>query len=165
VPLKTFKLYSLSLLEGNGECVDQKLIPIQDGLIVNMENQKQTWYIEAVISKEYTDYFKKVKENKGHILVDVIITSKDNHPAAMITNVQTITELSNNISVLLEAKLALKRDVIIEDVLKDLVNEGYSEEQLLAEFHNKMENLAAHPQSALNTIYRSIKESGNYNLQ
>ncbi|KHF39714.1 YwpF-like family protein [Halalkalibacter okhensis] len=163
--MKTFKLYSLSLLEGKGECVDQRLIPIHDGLIINMENSNQTWYIEAVISKDYCEYFKEIKENKGHILVDVIITSKDNHPAAMITNVQTITELSEHISVLLEAKLALKRDVIIEDVLKDLVKEGYSEEQLLTEFRNKMENLAAHPQSALNTIYRSIKESGEYNLQ
>ncbi|GAE28338.1 hypothetical protein JCM9140_4558 [Halalkalibacter wakoensis JCM 9140] len=163
--VKTFKLYSLSLLEGKEGEVNQRLIPIEDGLIINMENQSQTWFIEAVIDHEYYDYFKKVKENSGHILVDVIITSKDNHPAAMITKVQTISKLSKGISVLLEAKLALKRDVIIEDVLKDLVNEGYSDEQLLTQFHNKMENLAAHPQSALNTIYRTIKENGQYNLQ
>ncbi|MDT8862993.1 YwpF-like family protein [Alkalihalobacillus sp. MEB130] len=163
--MKTFKLYSLSLLEGKEGKVNQKLIPIQDGLIVNMENPSQTWYIEAVISEDYYDYFREIEEEERHILVDVIITSKDNHPAAMITKVQTITKLTESISILLEAKLALKRDVIIEDVLKDLVSEGYSEEQLLTEFHNKMENLAAHPQSALDTIYRSIKESGQYNLQ
>ncbi|WP_332698066.1 YwpF family protein [Halalkalibacter lacteus] len=163
--MKTFKLYSISLLEGKDGNVHQKMIPIEDGLIINMENKQQTWYIEAVISHDYYDYFKKVKDQDGHILVDVIITSKDNHPAAMITSVQTLTELSESVSVLLEAKLALKKDVIIEDVLKDLVGQGFSEKRLLQEFKNKMENLAAHPQGALKTIYRSIKESGHYKLQ
>ncbi|MFC0562063.1 YwpF-like family protein [Halalkalibacter alkalisediminis] len=164
--MKTFKLYSLSLLEGKDGNVHQKMVPIEDGLIINMENQKQMWYIEAVISQEYKKYFQDVKTQKGHILVDVVITSKDNHPAAMITSVQSITELTDQkISILLEAKLALKKDDIIEDVLKDLVGRGFSNEALVQAFRNEMETLAAHPTSALNTIYRSIQESGLYKLQ
>ncbi|ARK31804.1 YwpF-like family protein [Halalkalibacter krulwichiae] len=164
--MKTFKLYSLSLLEGKDGNVHQKLVPIEDGLIINMENQDKLWYIEAVVSGDYFSYFNSVKENQGHVLVDVVITSKGNHPAAMITNVHTITKLSNeSISVLLEAKLALKKDDIIEDVLKELVQEGYSQEELLREFKNKMDNLATHPESALGTIYRSVQASGLYNLK
>ncbi|WP_227936515.1 YwpF-like family protein [Alkalihalobacillus deserti] len=164
--MKTFKLYSLSLLEGKNGNVHQKMIPIDDGLIINMENDKKMWYIEAVISQDYLKYFEDVKNQKGHILVDVVITSKDNHPAAMISSVQNITELAEqNISVLLEAKLALKKDDIIEDVLKDLVSRGFSSEALIQEFKNEMETLASHPKSALGTIYRSIQESGLYKLQ
>jgi hypothetical protein len=154
------------LLEGKAGNVDQKVIPIQDGLIINMENKKQMWYIEAVVSQEFEEYFLKVKEQEGHMLVDVVITSKDNHPAAMITKVQKITKLAEqNISILLEAKLALKKDDIIEDVLKDLVNKGFSNDELLQQFKSRMDNLKAHPQTALGTIYRAIQESGLYKLQ
>ncbi|GAE34232.1 YwpF-like family protein [Halalkalibacter akibai] len=164
--MKTFKLYSISLLEGKDGNVHQKMVPIEDGLIINMENQKQMWYIEAVVSEDYAEFFQRVKEKEEHILVDVVITSKDNHPAAMITSVQSITSLSNSkISVLLEAKLAVKKDDVIEDVLKDLVSRGFSEEALLEEFKTRMENLKAHPQSALGSIYRSIQQSGLYKLQ
>lgn len=164
--MKTFKLYSLSLLEGKDGNVHQKMVPIEDGLILNMENETKMWYIEAVISQEFLEYFQNVKNQDGHILVDVVITSKENHPAAMITSVQKITELSQEkISVLLEAKLALKKDDIIEDVLKELVSRGFSNEELIIAFRNEMETLAAHPKSALGTIYRSIQESGLYKLQ
>lgn len=164
--MKTFKLYSLSLLEGKDGNVHQKMVPIQDGLIINMENQKQIWYIEAVISQDFLEYFQDVQTQKGHILVDVVITSKNNHPAAMISSVQNITVLTEHkISILLEAKLALKKGDIIEDVLKDLVSRGFSNEELIQEFKNEMETLAAHPTSALGSIYRSIQESGLYKLQ
>ncbi len=162
--MKTFKLYSFCLLEGSLGKVEQKSIPIKDGLIINLENAEQTWYIDAVFSKDELDYFKRIHEQEQHILVDVIITSKDNHPAAMISSVQTITELSEHISVLFDAKLAMKKDDVVADVLEDLVKKGYTNGSLLSEFRGEMEKIAAHSQHSLDELYRSLQESGQYNL-
>ncbi|TWI56885.1 YwpF family protein [Halalkalibacter nanhaiisediminis] len=163
--MKTFKLYSFCLLEGKSGKVEKKPIPIQDGLIINLENSEHTWYIDAVFSADQFDYFKDLHEQGAHILVDVIITSKDNHPATMISSVQTITSLSEQISILFEAKLAKKKDDVVENVLEDLVEKGYKEDSLLSEFRSKMENLAAHSQQSLDELYRSLQNSGQYNLK
>lgn len=163
--MKTFKLYSICLLEGKSGKVEQKPIPIEDGLIINMENKEKTWFIDAVVSRDQLDYFKHIHEQKRHILVDVIITSKDNHPAAMITSVKTITELSDHVSILLEAKLAMKKDDMIENVLEDLVKKGYTKESLLNEFRSQIENLSSHSQHSLDELYLSLQESGQYNLK
>lgn len=163
--MKTFKLYAISLLEKLDGKVQLKKIPIQDGLIINMEDQKQSWFIEAVFDEEHYNYFKEAYDEKRHVVVDVIITSKDNHPAAMITSIQQITNLKEGISVLFDAKLALKKDDIIRDVLKDLVVQGYTSEQLISEFQYKIEGLSTHSQHTLDELYRLLQAKGGYNLQ
>ncbi|ERN52393.1 YwpF-like family protein [Alkalihalophilus marmarensis] len=163
--MKTFKLYSLCILEGSEGSIKQRAVPLKDGLIINMENEEHTWHIDAVMEESFKGYFEEIKQESGHLLVDAIITSKNNHPATMVTNVVTITDLSGGISVLLEAKLVLQKDEVIEDVIEDLVEEGLSGEQLVQEFKSRKENLAAHSENTLAEVYASLKESGNYQLK
>ncbi|WP_088104646.1 YwpF-like family protein [Halalkalibacter urbisdiaboli] len=162
--MKTFRLYSLSLLEKEEGEVVHKPIPVKDGLIINLENKEQTWYIDAVVSKEHKMYFENVREHNQNILVDVVITSKENHPAAMITSVSAITELSENFSILLEAKLVLRKDDIIEDVVETLVKEGFSGDAFFDEFKHRKEDLAVYSQRTLVEVYTLLKESGKYQL-
>ncbi|WP_100405183.1 YwpF family protein [Bacillus solitudinis] len=162
--MKTFKLYSLAILESVNGTVIQKPISVSNGLIINMENQEYIWYIDAVVSKEEELYFEQVQERKQNILVDVVITSKENHPAAMITSISAITKLSTGASILLEARLVLKKDDIIENMVENLVNEGFSGKTLFSEFKKRKENLAAHSQTTLDEVYRTLKESGKYQL-
>lgn len=162
--MKTFKLYSINLLEGQLGAVKQIPIEIKDGLIINMENKEKTWYIDAVFDREHLNYFKQLEEQGKHVLVEVIITSRDNHPAAMITKIDTITELSKHISVLFEGKLARKKGDSISNVLKLLVNEGHEGESLLSKFSDQIRTDAKYEQRALDNLYKTLKESGQYNL-
>ncbi len=74
-----------------------------------MENKAQTWFIEAVISNEYLSYFEQLKDEKKDLLVDVVITRRDNYPATMITQIAKITNLSEEISILLKANFVIKK--------------------------------------------------------
>lgn len=64
--MKTFKLISLQIVEG----ADLKDIELQDGLIINKEDDLSSWLIEAYISKSYLDYFKSGDE----MIVQVVIS-------------------------------------------------------------------------------------------
>lgn len=163
--MKTFKLYSFSLFERQQDKVVQVPIEITDGLIINMENADKTWYIDAVFSKDKLAYFQQIKEDGRNVLVDVIITSKDNHPAAMITTIRTITELSDGVSVLFKAKLAQKKDDVIENVLRSLIEKGYKENELVATFSNQIRNEGKHSEETLNDLYFTLQQSGQYNLR
>ncbi len=162
--MKTFKLYSISLLKGPVGEVQQIPISIKDGLIINMENPEKTWYIDAVFEREHLPFFHEVKMEEKHMLAEVIITSKDNPPAAMITKIDTITELSEHISVLFEANMASRRDDAIHDILKSLLDEGYQDSELLERFHCRLKNDPTHGKQSLNNLYKSLKKTGQYHL-
>ncbi|GAE32347.1 YwpF family protein [Alkalihalobacillus hemicellulosilyticus] len=162
--MKTFKLISLCVLDGKKGQVEQKIVPIEDGLIINMANP-HAWYIEAIVDKDQAKYFQMIYERRGNILVDVVITSKDNHPAAMITNVESVTPLSGQMSILLKGELAFKKDDLLADVLEDIVNEGFKGQELLEEFGNRRQNLIEYSQRTLDELYQSLRKGGRYSLE
>ncbi len=153
------------MLEGKFGPVKQKAIPVRNGLIINMEDEAQTWHIDVVTDNDYRAYFEEVAKNDGHLLVDAIITSKNNHPATMVTSVKTITDLSDGVSILLRAKLVLHKDEVIEDVIEELIAEGLSGEELLKEFKVRKENLAAHSDKTIDEVYESLQKSGEFQLR
>ena len=73
--MKTFKLYALYLLAGDNETIRQEAIPLTDGLIINMENSERTWFIDAVVPKEYMHFFEGEQKANRHVFLNVIITS------------------------------------------------------------------------------------------
>lgn len=162
--MKTFKLISLHVLDGKSGRVEQKEVPITSGLIINMENP-YAWYIEAIVDKEEAKYFQMMYEKKGNILVDVVITSKDNHPAAMITNVESVTPLSKEMSILLKGELAIKKDDLLADVLEDIVNEGFTGQDLIQEFGSRRQNLIEYSQRTLDELYDSLRKGERYRLE
>ncbi|AIE61518.1 YwpF-like family protein [Bacillus methanolicus] len=130
--MKTFKLISLQIVEG----ADLKDIELQDGLIINKEDDLSSWLIEAYISKSYLDYFKSGDE----MIVQVVISKKENGPATFQTKVHSVKEFDKNMSVLLEGTLKSTRNAYAELVLDDLLKKGMSGDNLLSEFKEKMKS-------------------------
>jgi len=128
--MKTFKLISLQVVE-EGSLVDINLV---DGLIISQENAQSTWLIEAFIEKSYDAYFQQLAKKNGEIILQVVITKKENSPAAFETKIITIKELENHISILFEGKLKKTNNDYAEIVLKKLINQGLDGEKLFNEF-------------------------------
>ncbi|MEK4566005.1 YwpF family protein [Alkalihalobacillus sp. FSL R5-0424] len=162
--MKTFKLHALYLLAGDNESIRQESVPLKDGLIISMENKERTWFIDAVVSEEDMHFFEGEQKANRHVFLNVIITSKDNHPAAMITSIETIKKLSDGYSIIFKGRIVLGRDDVLEDVLEELLTDGHSTESLLERFKQRTENLESYSEKTLNEVYKDLKESGNYVL-
>lgn len=134
--MKTFKLVSLQLVEEDG-LVD---IALDDGLIINKEDEKSNWLLEAYIDKSYLDYFKKRADNKDELIIQVVITKKENDPAAFQTKITSINELENHISILFEGSLKRTKNDYAELLLQDLLGKGFKGDNLLDEFKIKMQS-------------------------
>ncbi|WP_059103733.1 YwpF family protein [Shouchella shacheensis] len=163
--MKTFKLYTLHVLDGKEGSVQQHHIPLNDGLIINMENEEATWFIDAVVPKEHAPFFEKELEEQRHLLVSVVITSKNNHPAVMITTIETTTDLEKDMSIVLKGKIVLGRDDILEDIFEDLLEEEYEQkEEMLIEFRKRVEQLEAYSDRTIEEVYNAFKQNNKYQL-
>ncbi|RYI28862.1 hypothetical protein EVU96_13120 [Bacillus infantis] len=134
--MKTFKLVSLQIVEGDG----LKDIFLDDGLIINKEDDLSNWLIEAYTSKSFLEYFTAAKESKKELTVQAVITKKENDPAPLIVTVSSVKELENHISVLLEGSLKRTKSDYAERLLDVLIQEGYADENLLSEFKSRMQS-------------------------
>jgi hypothetical protein len=134
--MKTFKLISLQIVEEDG----LKDIALDDGLIINKEDDLSNWLIEAYINKTYLDYFIAAKEDENELTVQAVITKKENDPAAFITAVASVKELENHISVLFEGSLKRTKSDYAELLLDNLLNDGLEGNALLDEFKLKMKS-------------------------
>ncbi|WNS75245.1 YwpF-like family protein [Bacillus sp. DTU_2020_1000418_1_SI_GHA_SEK_038] len=128
--MKTFKLISLQVVEDDS-LVDIDLI---DGLIINQENDPNTWLLEAYVNKTYNEYFQKLSQQGEDIIVQVVITKKENSPAAFQTKIVTIKHVTDHISILFEGKLMKSNYDYAEIVLKKLIEQGLTGDKLLKEF-------------------------------
>jgi len=133
--MKSFKIVSLQVILDDGNTRD---IVLEDGLIINKEDGKKTWLIEAFISKEYYDFFRTAQQCPDDLNVQVVITHESNDPAPFSTHVRGIKQFENHISVLLEGYLRVKRSNYAELLLSDIVREGFTGEELIEEFKNRM---------------------------
>ncbi|QED49692.1 YwpF-like family protein [Cytobacillus dafuensis] len=128
--MKTFKLVSLQVVEDDS-LVD---IELEDGLIINQEDDISKWLLEAYINNSYLNYFQQLSNKGDDITVQVVITKKENSPAAFLTKIVTIKQLTDHISILFEGKLMKTNYDYAEIVLKRLISQGLSGEELLKEF-------------------------------
>lgn len=134
--MKTFKLISLEVVDG--ETVTE--VPLTDGLIINKEDEHSTWLLEAYTELSLYDFFKKIADEKKEIIVQVIITKKENDPAFFQTTISTLNKFEDHISVLLEGRLRRTRRDYSELLLDNLLQKGYSGDDLLHEFKDKMKS-------------------------
>jgi hypothetical protein len=135
-PLKTFKLVGLSLIDHEEKRED---IPLIDGLIINKEDGKNRWLVEAYIDRSYLDRFSSFQKNGQEIQLQVVISNKSNDPARMMATVRSITVMDERISVLIDALLLRNRTNLAEIVLEDLVGRGFHGETLLKEFKHQLQ--------------------------
>jgi YwpF-like protein len=134
--MKTFKLISLEVVEENNSVV----VPLEDGLIINKEDEGSTWLLEAYTSLSLYDYFKKIADEKRDIIVEAVITKKENDPAYFQTKVSTLNKFENHIGVLLEGRLRRYRRDYSELLLENLLQKGLNGPALLTEFRDKMKS-------------------------
>lgn len=132
--MKTFKIVSLEIVEKD----NIKDIPLEDGLIINKEDGKMTWLIEAYIDKKFYDYFRIAQQQEDGLDVQVVITNEANDPAPFRTHIRCIKSFDKHISVLLEGHLNIKRNEYAELLLKEIIDEGFTGEDIMVEFKNRM---------------------------
>jgi hypothetical protein len=132
--VKTFKLISLQIVEDSA-LVD---VILEDGLIINREDDQNSWILEAYTDQTHLAFFQKAYDTKQDIFVKVVITKKENDPATFITKVKTVKQLGGQISVLFEGKLKRHKNNYAETLLDHLLQKGLDGNALMVEFKDKM---------------------------
>ena len=137
--MKTFKLISLHVTGDHGLIE----IHLEDGLIINKEDENRTWLLEASVSASYEDYFQSLLEDEKNLTLQIVISRKENEPAYYDSKLFHIRKLDkDSLSVLFKGSLNRSRSNYAEQVLTNLIEKGVS------------------GQAALNTIQKTyeIKE-------
>ncbi|GGF12549.1 hypothetical protein GCM10010954_09070 [Halobacillus andaensis] len=137
--MKTFKLVSLDIVEEKNEDITQRRIKLNDGLIINREDDRGRWVIEAYVDNQYEDYFHQILTNSEELLIQVKITKSSNQPATFLANVIDTNMIGNDMNVIFMCTMVDRRREHIEKVLKTLLDEGYQGEDLLEEFKRRGE--------------------------
>lgn len=132
--MKTFKMISLQLIDGE----DLHDIELKDGLIINREDDRNRWLLEAFMKPTYTDVFEQAMNNDKELLIQVVITKKENDPAPFRAKVLKLSEINGSISVLLEGYLNKTKNDYAELLLQHLLDQGMTGDQLLEIFKLNM---------------------------
>ncbi|WP_042463383.1 YwpF-like family protein [Neobacillus dielmonensis] len=134
--MKTFKLYSLEVLEGDTSVE----VPLEDGLILNKEDEHSTWLIEAYTDSSLYDFFKQMQAENREVIAEVVITKKENVPAYFQTRIVSLLKFDQHISILLEGQMRRNKSDYSELLLEDLLQKGLQGQPLLLEFKEKMQS-------------------------
>lgn len=132
--MKTFKLISLQVVEEN-QLVD---IPLEDGLIINKEDDQNSWLLEAYTDSLHYDFFQKAFVSQQELIVQVVISKKENDPAAFQTKVCIVKKMDKHVSILFEGKLKRSKNNYAELLLDNLLHKGLGGDALMIEFKEKM---------------------------
>ncbi|RFU60098.1 YwpF family protein [Bacillus sp. V59.32b] len=133
--MKTFKLISLQIVTKEKAYID---IPLTDGLIINKEDEGNTWIIEAFVANEYFSNLEPFVSTGQEINVQAVITKKDNDPATFKTVVDTLRKVDGHVIILLEGHLQKTRSKYAELLLEDLIRQGADGNELITQFKEKM---------------------------
>lgn len=134
-PLKTFKLISFQFINKAGNI---RQLPLKEALIINMENDQNTWVIELFI--DYI-YLKELEVYWGdeEFPVSVVITKPENDPANFFVKIVKRKIIDEFASVLLEGKL-IPSSGYAEQLLESLMEKGLTGEDLLQSFREKIKD-------------------------
>ncbi|MFD1066077.1 YwpF family protein [Oceanobacillus locisalsi] len=129
--MKTFKLRKLVILDYD-QGLEGTEVNLIDGLIINREDDYDTWLIEGFINRSYWSYF----ENKLHeeLMVQATITKDSNEPASFITKMTEMHQIGERMNVMLMGKIIDKQKNDVEQLLSKLVEKGYEGEHLIQKF-------------------------------
>lgn len=131
--MKTFKLKGLKVMGNEEDEIEQKVIEIEDGLVINREDE-HGWLIEAFIDQSYKEYFLSI-EHVDEIMMQIKITREENDPAFFISQIIGMNDISHDkINILFQGKIVDHSKSRIEKMLQMIVEEGYQGESLLRKF-------------------------------
>lgn len=132
--MKTFKLLSFEMTTKNGT----QQIPLTDGIIINQENSHQSWIIELFLPATFQKDFNELLQSADVFEARVVISFPDNEPAPFSVVVSVIRDIGNHISVLLKGTLKAQRKKYAVQLLKELLDEELSKDELLTRFEHGM---------------------------
>ncbi|WP_050183342.1 YwpF family protein [Domibacillus robiginosus] len=127
--MKTFKVATF-LFEKKGELIS---VPVQDGLIVNREDEQRSWLIELFLEEEGVQTVRAFEQEEP-LTAHVAISHRGNDPAMFTVSIRSFQLLEKGTSVLFDAQLRQMRNEYAKQVLHSLVEEGLSGEELLKAF-------------------------------
>lgn len=134
--MKSFKLISLQIVTDQLQLIDIELV---DGLIINKENNSNTWIVEALVDSNHYDTLKgSLPNDNKDVHIQAVITNKDNGPALFKTVLKTRKLVDGHISLLFVGHLQNTRSTYAELLLEDLVHKGFTGDQLIKEFKEKI---------------------------
>ncbi|WAA12148.1 YwpF family protein [Fervidibacillus halotolerans] len=134
--MKTFKLIEFQMENKEKKVVH---IPLTDGLIINKENEKNTWLIELFIEEKYANRFDEFTMD-DEIPVQVIITKQENNPAFFTMKLVSQKKIDSFYSILLEGQLSKPPFSFAEQLLESLIEKGLTGPTLLSSFQEKIRN-------------------------
>ncbi|WP_082234362.1 YwpF-like family protein [Halobacillus massiliensis] len=135
--MKTFKLVSLDIVEEKNDDITQRRIKLNDGLIINREDEKSRWVVEAYVDSSYREYFEPIMTNSDELLIQVKITKSSNQPATFLARIIDLNIIGDEMNVIFMGTMVDRRREQIEKILKALLDEGYQGEDLLEEFKRR----------------------------
>jgi hypothetical protein len=136
--MKTFKLISLDILEDKEKDIVPHKIPLLDGLIINREDEKNHWVLEAYLDRSYLNYFNELRQDNDSLMLQAKISKEKNEPATFMSTIIDVNEIGDHINVLFVGTLVDRKKSLIEEMLKTLIEEGYQGDELLDEFKDRI---------------------------
>ncbi|WP_309089228.1 YwpF family protein [Domibacillus sp.] len=127
--MKTFKVAAF-FFEKEGEVTP---VPLQDGLIINREDEQRSWLIELFLQEEDVQLVRTF-EQEEQLTARVAISHRGNDPAMFTVSIRSFELLKDGTSILFDAQLRQMRNEYAKQVLHSLVEEGLSGEKLLEAF-------------------------------
>lgn len=160
--MKTFKLCSLTLLMDEQSTADQEMktkeIPLVDGLIINKEEVGKAWLIDAVIEEEWRSLFETYQKDRESFMVEVTITKRTNDPATLVCDVKGINDLESHVSLHLDGTLVVKQDDLSDQLIRNLIDEGFEGEALYEEYRARKKNRGKAIQGILSNAYQEVRD-------
>lgn len=132
--MKSFTLISLQIITENKQLVDVELV---DGLIINKESS--SWIVEALVKEDHYNELKNFLPNENeNVRIQAVITNQENDPAVFKTILKTKKLVDGHVSLLFVGILQNTRSKYAELLLEDLVKKGFTGDQLIKEFKEKI---------------------------
>lgn len=127
--MKTFKVAAF-FFEKNGELVP---IPLQDGLIINREDEQHSWLVELFLREEDVPAVRAFEREKK-LTARVAISHRGNDPAMFTVSIRSFQFFEGGTSVLFDAQLRQMRNEYAKQMLHTLVEQGLEGKDLLQAF-------------------------------
>ncbi|KGX86910.1 YwpF family protein [Pontibacillus litoralis] len=132
--MKTFKLVGLKVVKEEEQELVKNDILLKDGLIINREDDANTWLLEAYIPSEQMNFFESHREERDNIVLEATITKPSNQPAMLLMKIMSINTIGEDGNIVFLGTIVNQKKVQAESLLKKLMDDGLQGEQLLQAF-------------------------------
>lgn len=138
--MKTFKLIKLNVIHDLEEGFEKKSIPLIDGLIINKEDEENNWLVEAYLGPQQLDYFTEIHEKGEEFVLEAKISKTTNQPAYFLVKLINLNQIGEGFNVLFLGTIVDYKKEQVEQMLQNLINEGFQGEELLEMFKQRVED-------------------------